>query len=61
MDCPNCDTYIYDAEIKDTEWIGMSCYGHMCGRCSVCGKAYTWVEVFTFSHIENIEEVQPDE
>ena len=63
MNCPHCHTYISEAQFiesefnEDTNWYE----DHMHGRCSNCGRTYNWVEVYVFSHIEHIKEVQPDE
>lgn len=61
MDCPNCDTYIYGAELENSNWQESTYYDFMIGRCPKCGKIYRWVEVYPLSHFEDIEEVQPDE
>ena len=62
MECPNCHTYIGEAECINSEFDENTCYNdYMRGHCSNCGKTYYWIEVYTFSHIEHIREVQPDE
>ena len=62
MECPNWHTYIGEAECINSEFDENTCYNdYMRGRCSNCGKTYYWIEVYTFSHIEHIREVQPDE
>lgn len=61
MNCPNCNTYIGKAECVDSE-LDINCYSnYMHGRCSNCGRIYSWIDVYVFSHIEHIREVQPDE
>ena len=61
MNCPNCGTYIGEAECIDSE-LDTNCYSnYMRGRCSNCGRTYNWIDVYVFSHIEHIREVQPDE
>ena len=61
MECQNCGTYIYDAELKDSNWHSKVYYDFMIGQCPKCGKCYSWTEVYKFSNVEDIEEVQPDE
>lgn len=62
MNCPNCDTYISITDVvEDSGWDGTSHYDIVKGSCSKCGKTYQWVEVFTFDHIEDVQEITPDE
>lgn len=61
MNCPNCDTYIYDVDSIDTEFESNCYYDSVVGHCHKCGKTYRWVEVFKFDRVENVEEINPDE
>ena len=55
--CPNCgheligdDTYDYSVDISAFS-------EYVVGHCENCNKEYRWVNIFTFSHVEDIEEV----
>lgn len=63
MNCPVCHAYIGEVECIESE-LDTNCYyynRYMCGRCSNCGRTYSWIDVYVFSHTEHIEEVQPDD
>ena len=61
MNCPNCNTYIYEVETIDTEFESNCYYDSVEGRCPKCGKVYRWVEVFKFDRVEDVEEIDPDD
>ena len=56
MICPNCE-YIFNAEeILDIEYYNNCYYSNVIGRCPKCHKTYQWTEVYTFSHITDVQE-----
>ena len=63
MNCPNCNTYIGEAECIDSEFNeDTNCYNaYIRGHCSNCRRTYDLIDVYVFSHIEHIREVQPDD
>lgn len=59
MKCPNCGcSNLHAVDTFDTEYVKDSYYDIVEGTCPDCGKSWRWVEVFTFDHYENIEEVK---
>ena len=58
MKCPICGNEIYEIENCYSDYGYNSYYDHMEGTCSNCGKSWRWIEVFTFDHIEQIEEIK---
>lgn len=61
MKCPNCGNEIYESEIFYTDCCDNSYYDRMEGTCSNCGKSWRWIEVFTFDHIEEVEEIKEND
>lgn len=57
MICPNCGETIVNEYIVDTEYHNCSYYDIVTGTCPNCDKTWQWLEVFTYSHDEEIEEV----
>lgn len=61
MTCPNCKNEVYAVDTVDTEYLGNSYYDTVEGVCQTCGKIWRWIEVFTFDHVENIEEIEEND
>ena len=61
MKCPNCSNEIYETENYYSDYDDNSYYDRMKGTCSNCGKSWHWIEVFTFDHIEQIEEIKEND
>ena len=61
MKCPNCDNEIYEIENCYSDYGDNSYYDRMEGTCSNCGKSWRWIEVFTFDHIEQVEEIKEND
>lgn len=61
MKCPNCGNEIYVVDVLDSDCYDNSYYDSVEGTCSNCGKSWRWVEVFTFNHYEDIEEINEND
>ena len=61
MKCPNCGNEIYAIDTCDSDCGDNSYYDLVEGTCSNCGKSWRWIEVFTFDHIEQVEEIKEDD
>lgn len=61
MKCPNCEHEIYAIDTLDSDCSGDSYFDYVEGTCSNCGKSWRWIEVFTFDHYENIEEINEND
>lgn len=61
MNCPNCNTYVCAVDTLDSTFESNCYYDSVEGWCPKCGKVYRWVEVFKIDHVEDIEEINPDE
>jgi len=61
MKCPNCGNEIYAIDTCDSDCSGDSYFDCVEGTCSNCGKSWRWIEVFTFDHIEQVEEIKEDD
>ena len=61
MKCPNCGNEVYAVDTFDSEWENGRYYDTVEGCCRQCGKIWQWVEVYVFSHCEDIEGVEIDD
>ena len=61
MKCPNCGNDVFFNEVVDTEYDSNYYYDNGYGTCSKCHKTYGWIEVFTFDHCEDIEEIKEND
>lgn len=61
MKCPNCGNEIYESENCYSDYGYNFYYDSMEGTCSNCGKSWGWIEVFTFDHIEQVEEIKEND
>ena len=61
MKCPNCGDFVRAVDTLDSEWCDNKYYDTVDGACPTCGKVWQWVEVYTFSHCEDIEGVKIDD
>ena len=57
MKCPNCGSPVHEVNTINTEYYNDSYYD---STCPDCGKSWSWVEVFTFDHYEDLEETEID-
>ena len=55
--CPNCGNELIEDESYDFFIDISECQEYVVGHCENCGKKYQWINVFSLSHVENIEEV----
>lgn len=55
--CPNCGHELFGDESYDTSIELSECREFVAGHCENCGKKYQWQNVFVFSCVEEIEEV----
>ena len=58
MKCPNCGNEVYAIDTFDSDCYGDSYCDSVEGTCSNCGKSWRWLEVYTFDHCEQIEEIK---
>ena len=61
MKCPNCGNEIYAIDTLDSDCSGDSYFDFVEGTCHNCGKSWRWIEVFTFDHYEDIEEINKND
>lgn len=62
MKCPNCGcSDLRAVDTLDTEFFNDAYHDVVEGTCPDCGKSWQWVEVFTFDHYENIEEIETND
>ena len=50
MNSSGDDTFDYSVDISAFS-------EYVVGHCENCNKEYRWINIFTFSHVEDIEEV----
>lgn len=55
--CPNCGHELIEDESYDFFIDISECQEYVVGYCEKCRKKYRWINIFSFSHVENIEEV----
>ena len=61
MKCPNCGEVVRAIDTLDSDYYGDSYYDSVEGTCPNCGKSWRWLEVFTFDHCEQIEEIKEND
>ena len=62
MKCPNCGCFnLHAFEVLETDYDHGAYRDTVEGTCPDCGKSWRWVEVFTFDHCEDIEEIKNDD
>lgn len=61
MKCPNCGNEIYATNTFDSDCYGDSYCDYVEGTCSNCGKSWRWLEIFTFDHYEEVEEIKEND
>lgn len=54
--CPNCGHELIEDESYDIFIDISECREYVVGHCENCGKKYRWINIFSFSRVENIEE-----
>ena len=58
MKCPYCKNVVCAEKTYGTQWVKNTYYDDVEGTCPNCGKSWCWTEVYTFDHIENVEELK---
>lgn len=54
--CPYCDTELNYDDLTD-DFFDTSTYEvNWRGNCPICGRIFTWKEVYCYSHMENLKE-----
>lgn len=62
MKCPNCGcSNLRAIDTLDSDYYGNFYQDVVEGTCPDCGKSWRWIEVFTFDHCENIEEINEND
>lgn len=56
MNCKICGTEMQDFKSYDSEYTEEAYYEYVQAYCPKCKKRYRWIEVLTYSRIENFEE-----
>ena len=56
MKCPHCGRELDNKHCYDTEFEDSVYYDYCVGNCLPCHKNYSWTEVFSFSHVKDLEE-----
>lgn len=59
--CPYCDTELEYDDLVDNNYDGSRHESIWEGHCPVCGKIFTWVEIYLFDRIANFEEEEMEE
>ena len=60
MKCPNCGNEIYETDIIDSDCYGNDYCDIVRGTC-YCGLTWQWKEIFTFDHIEDIQQISEND
>lgn len=55
--CPNCGHELIEDESYDIFIDISECQEYVVGYCENCRKEYRWINIFSLSRVENIEEV----
>ena len=55
--CPNCGYELIEDESYDIFIDISECQEYVVGYCENCRKEYRWINIFSLSRVENIEEV----
>lgn len=54
--CPNCGHELIEDESYDI-FVDISEFReYVVGHCENCGKEYKWIDIFTFSRVEDLKE-----
>lgn len=61
MKCPNCGAEVKATDTINTEWYHNKYYDYVEGTCEYCESSFTWTEVYTFSHDEDITQIDPND
>ena len=54
--CPYCDEFLVEDDIVDSEidtTVALITHGH----CEHCGRSFSYRQIYTFSYVEEVEEV----
>lgn len=54
--CPVCGRELIEDESYDLSIDISECCEFVAGHCENCNKNYQWVNIFNFSHVEDIAE-----
>lgn len=54
--CPICGNELIGDESYDISIDLSECREYVAGHCENCEKDYQWINIFTFSHVEDIKE-----
>lgn len=54
--CPHCKKELEYLDFIDNSYDGSQHESIWKGNCSVCGKVFTWTEIYLFDRIENLQE-----
>ena len=57
--CPSCKKEeLLFQEVIEMKYDDEGTYLKVEGECLECGKRYRWIEIYEFSHNENIKEIK---
>ena len=61
MKCPNCGDFVRAVDTLDSQWCYNRYYDSVEGACPTCGKMWRWTEVYTFAHVIDVQEINPND
>ena len=56
--CPYCNVDLEFVDSPDGDFSSDTFYCNVYGECPQCKKVYSWVDVYKYSHFEDLEEVK---
>lgn len=56
--CPHCNVDLEVIDTPDGDFDENTFYSNSYGECPQCKKVYSWVDVYKYSHWENLIEVK---
>ena len=58
--CFNCGADLDYEDVLDTELDGDIMTNKCVGSCPKCGKSYIWVDVYKYTHTQEMEETESE-
>lgn len=60
MKCPNCNSYLSISSVGSAECDG-EYLNYFEGSCYNCGKSYEWTNVYEFTYITQLHEIDEND
>lgn len=56
MKCPYCNVPLVYQDSVDTDFYNCKYYEEVLGRCSVCDRLFSWIDVYAYEYSESLKE-----